>query len=293
MNKRFLHIAALSLIFSAKLSAAASPQRIASGTVGTDETLLVLLKGEEQRLVALSTFADNPRYSFIQEIPKSVKARVGDNIESLLVVKPDLVILASYSSAEIQEQLKTAKVKVKVQKAFGGITDIETNIKELGTLVGKEKEAEILVASMEKTIADSRAKQPKCKKRPTVIQYASSYIIPGKGTIIDDVAERAGFHNALRDINFEGWSPISPEVLVQQKPDFIIASAADAPSKEALQKMLLQSSGWQKLDAVKKGRIILVPDRLLYTVSYHVGELLSFLAGELRCGGEGASKPSK
>lgn len=293
MNKRFLNIATLSLLFSANLSAGAMPQRIASGTVGTDETLLVLLKGEEQRLVALSTLADNPKYSFIQEIPKSVKARVGDNIESLLFVKPDLVVLASYSSADIIEQLKAAKVNVKVQKAFGGISDIETNIKELGALIGKEKEADILVDSMEKLIADALAKQPKCKKRPTVIQYASNYIVPGTDTIIDDIAERAGFHNVLRDINFKGWSPISAEVLVQLKPDFIIASAADASSKEALQKMLLQAAAWQKLDAVKNGRIILVPDRLLYTVSYHAAELLGFLATELRCGGEGSSMPVK
>lgn len=290
MNKRFLNIAALSLIFSANLSAAPLPQRIASGTVGTDETLLELLKGEEQRIVALSTFADNPKYSFIQEIPKSVKARVGDNIESLLVLKPDLVILASYSSPEIIEQLKSAKVNVKVQKAFGGIQDIETNIKELGSFVGKEKEAEALVSSMEKKIGDALAKQPKCKKRPSLIQYATNYVIPGTETIIDDIAERAGFHNVLRDINFKGWSPISPEVLVQLKPDFIIASAADAPTKEGIQKLLLSSAGWQKLDAVKHARIILVPDRLLYTVSYHAAELAAFLAAELRCGGEGVSK---
>ena len=273
-----------SLFLSANLAAAPMPQRIASGTVGTDEILLSLLKGEEERIVAVSTFADNPKYSFITTLPKSVKARVGDNIESLLVLKPDLVIVASYTSPEVLEQLKAAKVNVHVLKSFGGVKDIKGNILELGRLVGKEKAAEAMVGGMEKTMSDALGKQPKCKKRPTVLQYASSDILPGKGTIIDDVVDVAGYHNVLRDIDFKGWSPISGEVLVQQKPDFIIASAADALDRKALLEKLRHSAGWQKLSAVQKDRIILVPDRLLYTVSYHVAELVAFLAGEMKCG---------
>jgi iron complex transport system substrate-binding protein len=245
--------------------------------------LLALLKGEESRIVALSTFADNPKYSFITEIPKSVKARVGDNIESLLVLKPDLVIVASYTAAEITEQLKAAKVNVQVQKSFAGVKDIEDNIKEIGRLIGKDKEAQAMIANMEKTMDAAIGKQPKCKRRPTLLQYASSDILPGTETIIDDVAERAGYHNVLRDIAFKGWRPISGEILAQQKPDLIIASAADAASKEELIAKMKKSSGWQKLDAVQKGKVILIPDRLLYTVSYHVAELVAFLAEQLAC----------
>ncbi len=284
MFKCFAIATLLGHLISANLTAANFPQRIASGTVGSDEILLTLLKGEEERLVAVSTFADDPRYSFITSLPPSVKARVGDGIESLLVLKPDLVIVAVYTAAAIQEQLKAAKVNVQVQKSFGAIKDIEANIVELGGLIGKDKEAAVLVASMESTIKDALAKQPKCKRRPTVLQYASSDILPGTATIIDDVAERAGFHNVLRDINFHGWSPISSEILVQQKPDYIIASAAEAPNKKALLEKLRHSAAWQKLEAVRSERIILVPGRLLYTVSHHAAELVALLAGEMSCG---------
>jgi iron complex transport system substrate-binding protein len=293
MLKRLLNSAILSLFISSVVQAATFPQRIASGTVGTDEILLQLLKGDEQRLIAVSTFAVDPRYSFIEKLPRSVKGRVGENIESLLLLKPDLVIIASYTSADVTEQLKAAKVNVQVQKSFGSLKDIEANILELGKLTGKDKEAEVLVASMETTVDKAIANQPKCKQRPKVLQYASSDILPGRDTIIDDIMERAGFHNVLRDIEVKGWAPISSEVIVQQKPDFIIASAVEAPNKGALIEKMMHSAAWQKLDAVKKGRVILVPDRLLYTVSHHAAELVVFLAKELNCSVPDASVPVK
>ncbi|MBC7658322.1 MAG: ABC transporter substrate-binding protein [Chitinophagaceae bacterium] len=283
MLEKLLHYSLLSLIISSQAGAAAYPQRIASGTVGADEVLVKLLKGDEQRLIAVSTFADDPKYSFLKELPKSVKARVGGSVENLLVLQPDLVILASYTSPEITKQLKNAKINVEIQKAFGSVLDVEHNIRSLGKLIGKDKEAEDTVNEMEKEIASALAKQPKCGRRPSVLQYESNDVLPAADTIFDDVVERAGFHNILRDMKLSGWVNVSHEILVQQKPDFILASAADAKNKDELLKKMNASPAWQTFDAVKKGRVILVPDRLLYTVSQHVSELVSFVAGELKC----------
>jgi iron complex transport system substrate-binding protein len=263
--------------------ALAAPVRIASGTVGTDEILLELLKGEEDRIVAVSHFAEDPRYSFISAVPARIKGRVGGNIENVLLLRPDLVFIASYTAASLSEQLKAAHVKVHVQKSFGSFRDIKDNIREVGRLVSKPKEAEFMVHAMEKKVSDALAKQPACARRPSFLQYVSSDFLPGKGTIIDDVGEIAGYRNVLRDIGWQGWTQISQEVLVQQKPDVILASAAEAPSKEAFLQKLRSSSAWQRMDAVKEGRVVFVPDRLLYTVSQHAAELVTFLIDHRFC----------
>ncbi len=286
MQKYIRKIIVLYFILSPSAKALAeAPRRIASGTVGSDEILLELLKGEEQRLVAVSTFADNPKYSFIEKLPPSIKVRVGDSMENLLLAKPDLVILASYTSPDIIQQLKNAKVNVAVQRSFGSLRDIEANIAELGRLTGEEKPAAAMVARMQAEVRDALAQAPRCvrKKAPTFIQYTSSDVVPGAGTIIDDVANIAGYHNALRDIGMKDWSLISHEVLAQQRPDYVFASEADAPDAASLQKVLLKKTGWQRLEAVRKGRIIMVPDRLLYTVSFHITELVRFLTQQNTC----------
>ncbi|RZA20639.1 MAG: ABC transporter substrate-binding protein [Proteobacteria bacterium] len=263
--------------------AIAAPDRIASGTVGTDEILLELLKGEESRIVAVSHFAEDPRYSFISAVPKSIRGRVGGNIENLLLQKPDLVFIASYTAASIAEQLKAAKVKVHVQKSFGSFRDIKENIHEVGRLIGKTKESNALVSDMETKVSAALKKQTACARKPSFLQYVASDFLPGKGTIIDDVGEIAGYHNVLRDIDWQGWTQISQEILVQQKPDVILASAADAANKDEFLKKLREHAAWQKMDAVKEGRVIFVPDRLLYTVSQHATELVTFLIENRPC----------
>lgn len=282
MLKRIANVGLICAFLSSP--AYALPQRIASGTVGTDEILLELLKGEESRLVAVSLFADDARYSFLTSIPKTVKARVGDNVENLLLLKPDLVFIASYTASTISEQLKAAKVKVHVQKSFGAYKDIQNNIREIGELVGKTREAQALVRAMDEKVEAARKKQETCKTKPTFLQYVSNDFVPGRGTIIDDVGEIAGYHNVLRDIGWKGWTQISQEVLVQQNPDVILASESDAPNKKILLDKLRTSPAWQKLTAVKDGKIIMIPERLLYTVSQHTADLLSYLISVRPCG---------
>ncbi len=259
------------------------PQRIASGTVGSDEVLLELLKGEEHRLVAVSLFADNPKYSFIKQLPPHIKAKVGDNIENLLLLKPDLVFLASYTAANISAQLKAAKVNVHVQKSFGSYADVKNNIKEMGKLIGKDKAAEALIAEMDKTVEESRKKQKACSQKPSFLQYVANDFLPGKGTIIDDVGEIAGYHNILRDVSWEGWKAMSQEVLIQQNPDIILASSGEAKDAKRLVEILKSRPAWQKMSAVREERVLIVPDRLLYTVGQHTANLVAFLMENRPC----------
>src|SRR4051812_26256730 len=81
---------------------AAAPVRIASCSLASDETLLALLGPGTPRLVAVSSLATDRRYSNIAgEIPKSLTGRCGTELESLLALKPDLAVLASYNRPEL------------------------------------------------------------------------------------------------------------------------------------------------------------------------------------------------
>lgn len=259
------------------------PQRIASGTVGTDEIIVELLtkKGEMSRLIAVSMFSDNPKYSFLPPVPPSIKGRVGNSLEALLALKPDLAILSSYNKEELPAQLRAAGVKVVVQGNFRSVDDIEGNIRMIGNLIGAAPEAEHMIAGMEDKMKAAVQGHGKCI--PTLLQYSSNDVLPGSDTIFNNAAQRAGFTNITAAKNLKGWAQISQEVLVQMNPDFIVVSKADAPDEKLFKKNMLSAPGWNKIKAVKEGRFIFVPDRLLYTVSYHIAELIEHLAKAHHC----------
>jgi iron complex transport system substrate-binding protein len=269
----------LVLCVTATLGLAAAPQRIASATVGTDEILFEILsrRHELHRLVAVSIFSENKKYSHLQNIPASIKGRVGDSVEALLALKPDLAIVASYNRQEISHQLKAAGVTVVTQENFRSLRDIQDNIRMIGRVTDTSKEAETLVQEMQKELQASRSTKACAGGDPTFIQYSGYDTVPGADTIISDAAAHAGLQNLAARLKLSGWAPLSQEILATLNPDFIVISG-DPLQKKAVQAQLSRSPAWQKLKAVQAGRLIIVPERELYTVSHHVTKLVRTLA---------------
>lgn len=277
----------LVLTFAASTGIAAGPQRIASATVGTDEILFEILSRRQElhRLIAVSIFSENKKYSHLEKIPASIKGRVGDSVEALLALKPDLAIVASYNRQEISHQLKAAGVQVISQENFRSLSDIQENIRMIGRVTATFQEAEALVQEMQKELQATKALKACPGGDPTFIQYSGYDTVPGAGTIINDAAAHAGVINLAARLKLSGWAPLSQEILVTLNPDFVV-TAGEPQQKKEIHAQLLKSPAWQKLKAVQAGRIIIIPDRQLYTVSHHVTKLVRTLAAarQSHCG---------
>src|SRR4051794_12554739 len=126
------------------LSAAILSIRIASCSLASDETLLDLAvkSGRPEELVAVSTLADDPRYSNVAgTLPKTLTGRCGAELESLLKLKPDLAILASYNKPELLQRLAATGVKTLTLGDFKSLDDIEANVLTVGKAAGFAAEA--------------------------------------------------------------------------------------------------------------------------------------------------------
>ncbi len=263
------------------LSAAKKPQRIASGTVGTDEILWELLKNQRHRIIAISSFSEDSRYSLLGPIPAWLKGRVGTSVESLLALHPDLAILASYNRRELAPQLQAAGIPVVLQDNFKSIDAIFANILTIGDAIDQKAEAEALVDSMKEKIAFWAQKRPKCK-RPTAILYNAQGTLPGRDTSFTSALEAAGFTNLTAERGLPSWAPLSHEVLISLQPDFIVVTSSPDEQNARLQQ-LRRDAVWSKMRAVQAGRLIYVPEALLSTVSHHVIELVELFHGSFRC----------
>src|SRR5512145_1782641 len=95
---------------------AGTPQRVVSQTVGTDDLLLAL--AAPGQIAALSHLARDARYS-----PSHLEARkypclTNGEAEDILRHRPDLVLVASYTQAEILNLLRRAKVNLLVIERY-------------------------------------------------------------------------------------------------------------------------------------------------------------------------------
>ncbi len=119
---------------------------------------------------------------------EKVGSHIKPNLELIASLSPDLIII---SSNRFLAPIFARKLKADIFY-YNPVTldEVIIKIKELGKLIGKEREAQALVKELEDKLTHIRP----LKKRPRVIYEVMErpLIFAGKGNIVADVVEKAG-----------------------------------------------------------------------------------------------------
>src|SRR5262249_9587197 len=139
------------------------PQRIVCLTEETVETLYLL--GEGARIVGVSGYAVRPP-RVRREKPR-VSAFISADIDKIVALAPDLVVAFSDLQADIVSTLIRRGVAVHAfnQRDVAGILGM---VRMLGALVGAPAKAEALADSLERRLAEVRARAAQLPRRPRV-----------------------------------------------------------------------------------------------------------------------------
>lgn len=250
---------------------AASPKRIVSLSLASDEILVDLLSAckRSSNLVAVSTLADDPSSSQVTDRVKDIKARVHSEPESVLNLKPDLVIAATFNRPELIELLRKRHVPLIVLSRFSSHQDIAANMKQIGQAVGCETEAEQMVKSFLDKIVKIRAEHAK-EPLDTAVGWSSDLSLMAGDTLFDDLLVINHLQNAATKAGLKHWPRVSAEVLRKWNPDWIVIGC-EGSACDSIEKSLNSDHIWNQLNAVKNKNFIRVPQRALVSTSQFFG----------------------
>ena len=222
----------------------AEPKAIASLAPSITEILYALGLGD--RVVGVTEFCNYPPEA--QAKPK-VGGFADVNIEKLLSLNPDLVLVSSIHIAQVLPELEKLGLTAVVVDAHD-LPQVLDSIMLVGKITGKEKEAESLVAEMQKRM-DAVAKAVEGRKKPKVFWELSSDLWSvGPGSFVHDIIVRAGGENIATG---HPYPQLTNEAVISADPDVIIL--ADHPYGESAESVA-KRPGWDKIKAVKEGRIV-------------------------------------
>ena len=168
---------------------AAPPKRILSGVLASDEILTVLVPPD--RLAAVTYLVDEPGLSDVAKLLPPELPRIHAEAETMLALRPDLVVLASYTRATTVRLLVAAGIPVVRFQWYRSFADIMDSIRMLAAAVGADDNGARLVDDVRRRIADVE-ERARGLPRPRVLYYGGGGYSAGEDTLIDAMITLAG-----------------------------------------------------------------------------------------------------
>ena len=214
--------------------------------------------GAGDTLVGRGEYCDYPAQ--VLDVP-SVQSGYDTNIEQIIALDPQVLLMSTMAQTEEQiKALEDAGIKVVVSDAQD-IEGVYTAVNMVGTLMGKQAEAENVVTNMKKALAElgeKAAAAPEQEKKPTVYFEVSpleyGLWAAGGGTFMNEVAELLGMENVFADL--PAWAEISEEQVIERNPDYIVTITMYFGEGPMPEEEIASRPGWENVSAVANGKIL-------------------------------------
>ncbi len=245
-----------------------APQRIAVAGKGVRlvADALYLFPEASSRIIALGDTAQG-KYNFIPVIDSNYTSKIalGREVgpEQIAAVKPDAVLLKSYTAEKLGKPLQTLDIPV-VYLDFETAEQYWRDLTTLGQLFQNEIRAKQIisfyqerVARITRTLADVKEDQ---KPRALILYYtdrdgAVAFNVPPMGWMQTWMLQTAGGRPAWKDAPLgQGWTKVSFEQIAAWNADQIYIIAYFNNVNDVI-KTLKTDTQWQGLRAVKQGKL--------------------------------------
>jgi len=211
---------------------------------------MIYMLGSEDKIVGVANLERSKVWPE-EKVAKleSVGTFIKPSLEKIIALKPDLVITSALTDDNLNNGLKSNNIEAKRIQA-NSIEEIFTNFMEVAKMLGKENEAN-------KIIAEKKAKLEEIKKMVTgnkkglFVMSASPLMVFGNDNLPNDIMKLLNIKNIAE--NQKGRNPIvTPEFIIKENPDMIITLLPNPSQIVATNPQL------KNVNAIKNSKFIVV-----------------------------------
>lgn len=244
------------------------PIKVLSLTLSGDEILLGL--GAKNQMVGVcGDIVDNPKYSnIVGKLDNMIK--VENNLEEIMILNPDLVIVADWMDRDRVQHLKNAGINLLEYKTPRSFNDLKAIIKLFNLKLGVKTKSEQMIKDIDKRIDNIKKYSTNIKYKKRVLLYSRYGTTSGKNTIFDDMSYISNFENVAKTYGIIGNQKISKEKIIEFNPDIIIIPSYSITDNEPFVDTLLSDKGLESVEAIKNKRVYTVKGRYMMTSSQYM-----------------------
>jgi iron complex transport system substrate-binding protein len=251
-------VLALAMLAATPVAAAEpapKPQRIVSLYLCADQLLLQLVGRE--RIVSLDHLVTDADSSYMAAEAKGIPVNYG-TAEEAIALKPDLVVTGPWAQRSRIDLLRRFGVPVLEVGLVDTFEGIRRETLRVAAALGEAERGRALVAAMDARLAAARAEVPP-GARPTAAVTMASGVAVGRGTLVDELLDVAGFDNLAARLGLDGYGYLPLESLVMARPDLLVVDRA-RPGRASLAAERLQHPVLRDLFDAR--HVVTLPERL-------------------------------
>ena len=249
-------------------AASGGPHRIVSLNPCLDAQLVHI--ADRRQIAGLSRLSRDPATSTLADLAATLPS-VGDTAEAVILMRPDLVLASTHTSAATRRALERLGAPVAVFETPASLAASLDQVRRIAALAHRPERGESLAGRIR--VALNQAAPRPGSRRPEVLIRMSGGVSPGAGTLTDDLLSRLGLENAAGRLGVRGWGLVRLEALLAAPPEVLVL--ADDGGRAGRADRTVRHPALAGLDARVLTRDL--PERLLFCG----GAILIEAAGEL------------
>jgi len=235
-------------------------KRIVAADIFSADVLWQLGEKAREKVVGVPAVIDDEEYSTsLGRWPKSI-GRIHKAGEEILVLNPDLTIIANFHNLDLQSLMKKMKIDYVKLERFTGFEAYHKNVMLIARAVNLEKEGLKIVENFNKKLNSLNEKAKSIPRKKTVLSYLYGSTM-GKNSTFHDSVLAAGLINLSAEKEIYQHHHISIEQLQIWQPDYIVIGCGQISCQKA-ENNFPEKIGISNL----KSKVIAIPTNILISV---------------------------
>jgi len=223
----------------------------------------------------VTRWADDPDMSNVAgRVPAGAVRLPRADLERLIALRPDLVVVSEFTDADFLRLLEKSGLRHHRLAGLDTLGGIRKAILDLGGAVGAEAAATGLVGRYDAVLGEL-GRRLAGAPRPRVLYWGDPHTA-GAGTAIGSLVEAAGGTNVGRELGLRGIVPLAGEKAFGADPDAFLVTAGSGAAAALRAHPILS-----RTRAVREGRVVEMPNRLIVALSDRAADAAWWLASRL------------
>jgi iron complex transport system substrate-binding protein len=231
-----------------------SEERIVTTSVAIAEILDELGVDTVVGVPTSETYTLPERYDGVDEVGMPMNP----DMEIISTLNPTLILSPNSLEGDLKERYSNSKIDAAFMN-LKSVTGMYKSIEELGALIGKEEEAQVLVDDFKTYMEDYQEKNGD-REGPRVLilmGLPGSYVVATENSYVGSLVELAGGKNVYTGESEEDFINVNVEDMLEKSPDIILRTSHAQP--EDVQVMFEEEFStneiWQHFDAVTNDKV--------------------------------------